>query len=135
MKIYFAGSIRGDAAKKETFKQIIDFLKKQGHTVLTEHIAVDNIQQLERKNTDDYIYKRDIAWLENSDVVVAEATGPSFGVGFEVAYAASLGKQVYLFYDKNAEKSVSAMVTGNCHEKIKVVPYADFSDIEKVLFF
>jgi len=133
MKIYFAGSIRGDDSKKEIFKHIVSLLKNVGHEVLTEHVAEDNIEKTERKNTDDYIYKRDVAWLDDADAIVAEVTGPSFGVGFEVAYAAEKNKRVYLLYDKSHERSISAMVLGNSHPNITRVPYSNLGELDRFL--
>ena len=131
MKIYFAGSIRGDDSKKEVFKHIVSFLKNKGHQVLTEHIAEDNILEKEKKNSDEFIYERDIDWLEEADIIVAETTGPSFGVGFEVAYAAQKNKRVYLLYEKG--QRVSAMVMGNSHPNITRVPYSDLGELDRFL--
>jgi len=131
MKIYFAGSIRGDNSKKEVFKHIVSFLKSRGHNVLTEHIAEDNIRETEKRNSDDFIYKRDIDWMEEADIIVAEATGPSFGVGFEVGYAAQKNKRVYLLYEKG--QRVSAMVMGNSHPNITRVPYKNVAELDSFL--
>jgi nucleoside 2-deoxyribosyltransferase len=133
MKIYFAGSVRGDDSRKEVFKHIISVLKSNGHQILTEHIAEDDIRETERRNTDDFIYKRDVDWLEEADIVVAEATGPSFGVGFEVAYAAEKNKKVYLLYDKSQERKISAMVMGNSHPNITRVPYSSLGELDRFL--
>lgn len=133
MKIYFAGAIRGDAGKKETFKHIVAFLKKRGHNVLTEHVAKDDVLESERKTPDGEIYKRDIAWLEQADIVIAEITKPSFGVGYEVAYAAQRNKPVCLFYEKGSEKNVSAMAIGNDHPKIKKFAYSNNEELEALL--
>lgn len=34
-----------------------------------------------------HVYERDIEWLRQSDIGVAECTSPSLGVGYELAYA------------------------------------------------
>ena len=53
-----------------------------------------------------------MAWLVESDLVIAECTHPSLGVGYELAYAEKLGKPCYLFY-RDQEVTLSAMLTGN----------------------
>lgn len=133
MKVYFAGAIRGDRGKKETFKRIVAFLKKQGHEVLTEHVAKDDILETERKKPDREIYAQDIGWLEQADVVIAEITKPSFGVGYEVAYASQRNKPVWLLYEKGSEKNVSAMALGNDHPKIKKVAYSTRKGLDAFL--
>ncbi len=133
MKVYFAGAIRGDRGKLETFKHIVAFLKKQGHTVLTEHVAKDDILESEGTKPDSEIYREDIGWLEKADVVIAEITKPSFGVGYEVAYASQRNKPVWLLYEKGSEKNISAMALGNDHPKIKKFTYSNRKELEAFL--
>ena len=40
------------------------------------------------------IYRRDIQWISECDMVIAEVTNPSLGVGYEMAYAESINKTV-----------------------------------------
>lgn len=61
MKIYFAGSIRGEAADKETFHKIIAHLKKYGK-VLTAHVGDPKMTDAgEFRLSDEEIYERDIS--------------------------------------------------------------------------
>jgi len=53
-----------------------------------------------------------MAWLEETDVVVAEVTGPSLGVGYEIGIAETLGKPILCLYEETGKK-VSAMILGN----------------------
>ena len=49
------------------------------------------------------VFRRDLEWLTACDVLVAEASGSSYGVGFEVGYvlgrAQASGQRVVLLYD------------------------------------
>jgi hypothetical protein len=45
MKIFFAGSIRGGRSMLPVYIQIIDILKKQGHTVVSEHVASVDLEK------------------------------------------------------------------------------------------
>ncbi len=83
MKIYFAGSIRAGRSDAELYHRMIEYLKK-GHTVLTEHIGDLNLQE---SITDQQIYEQDTAWLREADILIAECTNPSLGVGYELVYA------------------------------------------------
>ena len=79
MKIYFAGSIRGGREDKELYAEIIKKLFAYG-TVATEHVGNKDLTsggEMHLSNHD--IYARDIAWLTESDVVVAEVTTASLG--------------------------------------------------------
>ena len=126
MKIYFAGSIRGGRADEELYHKIIEFLKKN-HTVLTEHVGDLNLQE---STTDQEIYAQDTAWLREADVVIAECSNPSLGVGYELAYAERYGKPVHIFYNKG-RGGLSAMLTGDSYFVIH--PYAVEEEIFEVL--
>ena len=43
MKIYFAGSICGGRQKVEDYQKIVHQFEKNGHTVLTKHVADDTL--------------------------------------------------------------------------------------------
>jgi nucleoside 2-deoxyribosyltransferase len=61
------------------------------------------------------IYTRDVRWIRESDVLIAEVSQPSIGVGYEIAYAEACGKPILALYCLDAEKSISAMISGNPH--------------------
>ena len=59
------------------------------------------------------IFQRDIAWLREADVIVAEVTVPSLGVGYELGIGQSLGKPVICLYREKDGRQLSAMIAGN----------------------
>ncbi|KAJ3305833.1 hypothetical protein HDV03_000942 [Kappamyces sp. JEL0829] len=112
MKIYFAGSIRGGSQDAAIYRELIQHLARHGQ-VLTEHVA-DPHREMQKGWTDGKIWEQDMAWLRQSQVVVAECTVPSLGVGYELGIAETLQIPVLcLFRGKPA--ALSAMVTGNPH--------------------
>lgn len=129
MKIYFCGSIRGGYQDAKLYQAIIGFMKRK-HKVLTEHIGKSNIGEIEKEQTDEDIYLQDRNWLEESDIVIAECTTPSLGVGYELAYAESKKKPVHIFYDRTRTK-LSAMLQGDRY--FHVHPYEKEEDIFEVL--
>ena len=65
-------------------------LKEKGQ-VLTEHIgSTDPGGEGETTSKNEEIYNRDIKWLQSADIVVAEVTTPSLGVGYELGIAEKL---------------------------------------------
>lgn len=110
MKIYFAGSIRGGRKDANLYRKVIAALK-ENHQVLTEHVGDLSLSTVENKG-DKAIYEQDTAWLRECDVVVAECTQVSLGVGYELAYAEAHGKEVHIFY-RPKETQLSAMLSGN----------------------
>lgn len=111
MKVYFAASIRGGRADVSIYKQLIAYLSNN-HEVLTEHIGDDSIiASGEVERTDEAIRDRDIQWIEEWDVMVAETTNPSLGVGYELAYAEHIGKPVIIIHRTN-QSQLSVMIAG-----------------------
>ena len=119
MKIYFAGSIRGGREDAALYLQIIEYLKTFGE-VLTEHIGDPNLTDLgDDGPTDKYIHDRDLAWLQSADVLVAEVTSVSMGVGYEIGRAVESGKKVLCLFRPDPGKNLSAMIAG-CPDLILV---------------
>jgi len=113
MKIYFAGSISGGREKAAAYVRLIEHAAAFGK-VLTEHVgSLGDIDSEEADLTDDTIYDRDMEWLASSDVVIAEVTVPSLGVGYELGAAESLGKKVLCLFDRSDGGRLSAMIAGN----------------------
>ena len=85
---------------------------------------------MEQGKRDVEIYDEDTAWLRESDMVIAECSCPSLGVGYELAYAEKLGKPCHIFYDRS-KTQLSAMLTGNPYFHIH--PYHCEADIYPIL--
>ena len=111
MKIYFCGSIRGGRNDAAKYKRMIDALKPYG-TVLTEHVGDPGLTDKGGDGGSAYIWQRDTAWLRDCDLVIAECTQPSLGVGYELAFARFLEKPVHIFYG-GEEGRLSAMLAGD----------------------
>ena len=113
-KIYFAGSIRGGRVDAALYQRLIAYIK-QTDTVLTEHIGKSNMSlKAQTKAIDTHIYERDTEWLRSADMVIAECTSPSLGVGYELAYAEAHHIPVHIFYDKT-KANISAMLNGDAY--------------------
>ena len=90
MKIYFAGAIRGGREDAQLYENIIAYLEEKGQ-VLTEHVGSTDLSwEGETARKDEEIYNRDMEWLQSADIVVAEVTTPSLGVGYELGVAEKL---------------------------------------------
>lgn len=108
--------------------QIIEILKKSGHSVVSEHVASVDLEKTEAKLTDEEIFNNDIGYIDECECIVADVTIPSVGVGYEICHAASTGKRVLCIYRDDSK--VSAMVKGN--KRIISVPYKNIEDVENI---
>lgn len=135
MKIYFAGSIRGGRRNRGLYLQIINHLRKYGQ-VLTEHIGSQKLTNFgEKKIKDKQIYNRDLSWLKKSDVMIAEVSIPSLGIGYELAKAEEWNKKILCLYKTRKNRRLSAMISGNSGfivKKYKTFPEA-LKNIDKFL--
>ncbi|MGW8313973.1 MAG: nucleoside 2-deoxyribosyltransferase [Bacteroidales bacterium] len=120
-KFYFCGSIRGGRQLAGRYRELIEWLTSYGQ-VLTEHVGDDG--KIEREDgllTDRKIHDRDMAWIAGADLVIAEVSAPSLGVGYEIARALQIGKPVWCLFHSGTGTSLSAMIAG-CSE-LEVIRY------------
>ena len=130
LKIYFAGSIRAGRDDAEIYAKLVAILKGHG-TVLTEHVGSVNAE--EKELTDKFIHDRDIEWLTQTDVLVAEVTQPSLGVGYEIGRCVAMGKRVLCLFRPESGKKLSAMIRGAENgDRFKVVDYT-IGEVEGIL--
>ena len=130
MKIYFAGSIRGGRLLVDTYRQLIDWLNEK-HTVLNEYVGSTAITKTGEQKDVEYIYNQDVSWLKESDILIADVTIPSLGVGVEIGLAQSLSKKIICLYNVNADASLSAMVAGD--PNIKILRYTTIDEAKEEL--
>jgi len=121
MNIYFCGSIAGGRKYLETYQEIVTYLKSGGHRVLTEHVVLPDVLELEKKLTPEQIYTRDIDWLNECDCVIAEVSNPSLGVAYEVCYALRIKKPVLCLYREGI--FLTRMLLGNTSPGITIDAY------------
>ena len=133
MVIYLACTVRGDRGAVAGLRAVAGALEAEGHTILTKHLLDDNVEGSESTLTERAVYERDLAWLESCDVLIADASGSSFGVGFEVGYV--LGRsdrtdqRVVLLYRADRRASISRLIVGNAHPRCRTVGYEDATDL------
>jgi nucleoside 2-deoxyribosyltransferase len=117
MIVYLACTVRGDRGGVLAGRAICERLEHHGHQVLTKHLLADEVEAAESRITEQEVFRRDMEWLSACDVLVAEASGSSYGVGFEVGYvlgrARTSGQRVVLLYDAARRGKVSRLITGN----------------------
>ena len=130
MKIYFAGSIRAGRNDQEIYHQLIQGLQDHG-LVLTEHVGDPALTQWgDDGPSDRMIYQRDMAWLAEASLMVAEATIPSLGVGYEIGRAESRGIPVLCLHRGQDGRKLSAMISGNPE-----VTVTEYSTVEEALVY
>lgn len=131
MNIYFSCSITGGRNEERTYQKIVQTLEEEGHFVPTAHLSTSQVMELENIVDPVDTYLRDMKWLHEADAVVAEASTPSHGVGYELATALNLNKPVFCAYHR--EKRISKIITGNTSPTLLLAPYSSDEEVISLL--
>jgi nucleoside 2-deoxyribosyltransferase len=126
MNIYFACSITGGREFEPVFQAIVRAMLAGGHHVPTAHLADPSVRDLESTVGAADVYERDIAWIRAADVLVAEVSTPSHGVGYEISFALGLGKPVLACHQQ--DQRISKMLLGNPDANLVVKSYSSIED-------
>ncbi|XP_033468709.2 5-hydroxymethyl-dUMP N-hydrolase [Epinephelus lanceolatus] len=135
MKVYFCGSICGGRDDVHVYRRIVQKLQSYG-TVLTEHVSSPELTDRGEDATaagDRFIHDRDVEWLQQSDVVVAEVTQPSLGVGYELGRAVAMKKRIFCLFRPSSGRRLSAMIRGAEDGDLFVVKDYSEDEAENIL--
>lgn len=130
MIIYCAGPIRGNTTYQENYSEIVRIVESMGHTALSEISGrFSSSIPLNSKQ----VYTRDIKWLDGSKIMIAEVSGPSLGVGFEVSYALFAKKIPVLAVYHEQAGQISAMISGCSNSLLQVSKYSDVDNLTNIV--
>jgi nucleoside 2-deoxyribosyltransferase len=134
MKIYFGFTVVGDRSTANTAARMVEYLEELGHDVLTRHLVREDARTRDQLLSPQVVYQRDMNWLQQCDLFVAEVSGSSFGLGYEAGYLlGGTTKKVILFYSRGLEKKISLLITGNTHPNCTLVPYSTLAEVESFI--
>ena len=121
MNIYFACSITGERAFESVYQAMVAALVSDGHQVPTAHLAETGAGEQEAVLDPHEVYTRDVDWIRASDVLIAEVSVPSHGVGYEIGFALGASKPVLALHKQGHR--VSKMISGNPDARLQVKAY------------
>lgn len=121
MNVYFACSITGGREFEVIYQTITRALADDCHEVLTAHLAESGVTAREAVIDPFEVYARDVIWIRTSEVLIAEVSVPSHGVGYEIGYALGMKKPVLALYEEG--RKVSKMISGNPDPNLSVKAY------------
>jgi len=134
---YFSGAIRGDTSFVHYFRRIIEIINEYGEA-LTErsdrYYPLDkNFAQRYQSNIEKKIFRRDITeWLGRSSALVAEISGPSTGVGYEIHYAIR-DRRIPVLCLYHVSSRPTLVVKQDPSKYVLLQKYSDENDLEKYL--
>jgi 2'-deoxynucleoside 5'-phosphate N-hydrolase len=128
LTLYFAGAISGGRDDVALYREIIAALEGDGHRVLAGAVAAENVTASGEALDSRSIFDRDLGWIAECDILVADVSKPSTGVGYEIATARyHRGIPVICLYRPAHTSRCTAMVSGD--RGIELIEYADLPDL------
>lgn len=127
MRIFFAGPLTNlvdPESTKAWYQSMADVARKNGFEPFWAFLSgTDPVR--DPNVAPEYIYEKDLAELEKSNLMIAYIGEASTGTGQEIEYAKEHDIPVYLLYEKG--KPTSRMVRGNpaVHGSIEFIDYRD----------
>ncbi len=110
----------------EIAKIIAEIIENEGYEIISKWVLEED---LKINTSPKDILKRDIESVLKSDMLIAEVSNPSHGVGMEVAIAFLSGKKIILIKNKNSK--ISYMLQGIPDKEI--IEYTSKEDIKEKL--
>jgi hypothetical protein len=98
--------------------------------VLSEHFGDAALTSAGETIGDRAIHDRDAAWILDADVIVAEVTTPSLGVGYEIGRSVAWGKRIVCLYRPSESRRLSGMIAGS--PGVRVIHYASVADLPAI---
>jgi 2'-deoxynucleoside 5'-phosphate N-hydrolase len=130
MIIYCAGPIKGNTTYQENYSEIVRIVESLGHTALSERSSkFSSSIPLNSKQ----IYTRDIKWIDGSKIMIAEVSGPSLGVGFEIAYALFERKIPVLAVYQGNVAQISSMISGCNNKNLQLKNISNIDDLAQIV--
>jgi nucleoside 2-deoxyribosyltransferase len=128
LTIYFAGAISGGRGDVAHYREIVAALERDGHRVLAGAVAAETVGADGEPLQSNAIFDRDMQWIADADVLVAEVSVPSTGVGYEIATARYRHDiPVVCLYRPAYTKRCTAMVGGD--GGIELIEYDDAAEM------
>lgn len=131
MNIYFACSLTGGREFESVYQTIVHALAEKGHKVLTAHLVESDVMEVEASVSPIDVYSRDLAWIRSCDVLIAEVSVPSHGVGYEIGFTLGIEKPVLALYQEG--RKVSKMISGNSDENLTLEMYTTTEEAIQIL--
>lgn len=134
IKVVFIASLYEKEIHQFHYLSIIQLLKSLGHTVLHTHITQFDIGQIRQsEQSNQRFHKTVFQALKSADIMVAEITRQSLGVGYIIAEALKARKPVLALTNAAESSPLAAFLEE--HDMLTVHHYTKVRELEEELPF
>lgn len=130
MIIYCALPINGDKKFFSFHEELVNHLSSLGHTPLCE---LNSKFKSSIPLSPSQIFRRNIKWIESSELFIAELSSPSIGVGFEISYALYRRRKSVLALTFKEAEYVSTIISGCSSEFLTRQIYSSTEELKKLV--
>jgi nucleoside 2-deoxyribosyltransferase len=132
-RVFFSCSMSGGYGRlaQDELRKIPDIIEEFCMVLISKHQTDENFVENESTLTEKRIHDRDYQWLQEADLVIAEITNPSLGVGAEIADAVNLGIPVLCVYKKEYEHRTSSYIRGKAGVVCRA--YSDYDELRDII--
>jgi len=114
LKLYFTASTSLKINFQKNYDKILQLINKLSCRLLSGQQIVNRRLLDEDKNlSNKKIFQREKNYIDQADLIIAEVSQPSLGVGGEIAYALTQNKPVLALLLENFRDKISPMIAGN----------------------
>lgn len=131
MRVYLAGPVRGEPAPEGALEAIRQALRDMGHDIVNDLPGPGQAATVQQLDTRTFIGEVD-RMLE-ADLIVADVSTPSHGVGWALAWFLAKGRLAVICCQSGHRKRLSAMLVGNPSPWQRIVYYDAPDDLQKRL--
>lgn len=125
MKIYFTASFSTGRTFFKQYKKILILLRRRNSLLSGEQLINAKTEINGNREKIKQVFEREKKRIEEADLVVAEVSQPSLGVGSEIAYALTINKPVLALCYKESKNLLSPMIAGNPSDNLYIEHYDD----------
>lgn len=129
MRVGFTAAYEGRLKFRKHYKAILDSLKSVDPSIKE---WIWRIRKPKSKISYEEVYGGKINRVKRAEVLVAEISYPSIGVGFEIFYALGEKKQVLALYFEEAQKQASETIRGITSRYLTVKSY-NLKDLSNII--
>lgn len=134
MKVFFAASSDVSQVIKKQYRKMVDIISSQGCDVsdvifdnqTTKKIIGNNITH---ENIHDLVINK----INQSDILVADISYPSGGVGYQIYHAFYQKKPIIIMYSENNNTNPSVIIRGISSKRVQIFKYNSFTEIKNKL--
>jgi len=132
MNIFLSVSSDIPEKVKEKYRGIISFLEINGNLV-TETFLRESSKKEEPGNIHEIVYKEVLEKIDKFDILIADISFPSGGVGYQIYHALYQKKPVVIVYTNDKGANPSFIIRGVTSAHAFLIEYKDFDDLKPEL--